>query len=172
MPGEHTRIIGGSMVTKDAKWLAEQLQAEVEAPQTGQPSVMSTLYAETIDLRHVPPRAADGPIEASLMRQISVADMDAVSRGLPERTFDKPSITVEGASVRIRSAIRGTLATGEAVTVNNDVLLEVGDGKIVALEAHRDEESWSNWFKILKAGKFDPPQAWLDRGGHTPEKQS
>jgi ketosteroid isomerase-like protein len=160
------------MVTKDAKWLAEQLQAEVDTPQEGEPSVMSSLYADTIDLRHVPPRSADGPIEASLMREISVADMDAVSRGLLERTFDPPSIKVEGDSVRIRSAMRGTLATGEAVTVNNDVLLEVRDGKIVALEAHRDDESWSNWFKILKAGKFDPPQAWLDRGGHTPENQS
>jgi hypothetical protein len=160
------------MVTKDAKWLAEQLQAEVDGPQEGRPSVMSSSYADTIDLRHVPPRAADGPIEAGLMRDISVADMDAVGRGLPERTFDPPSITVEGDGVRIRSAIRGTLATGEAVTVNNEVLLQVRDGKIVSLEAHRDDESWSNWFKILRAGTFDPPQAWLDRGGHTPENQS
>jgi hypothetical protein len=133
---------------------------------------MSSLYADTIDLSHVPPRAADGPIDAELMRKISVADMEAVGRGLPDRTFDKPTITVEGGYVRIRSAIRGTLVTGETVKVNNDVKLAVRDGKIVALEAHRDEESWSNWFKILEAGKFDPPQAWLDRGGHTPENRS
>lgn len=157
------------MTTRDAKWLAEQLRAEVESPREGQPSVMSSLYADIIDLRHLPPRAADGPIDAGLMREISIADMEAVGRGLPDRTFDQPTITVEGDYVHIQSAIRGTLATGEAVKVDNDVKVKVLDGRIVALEAHRDEASWANWFKILDAGKFDPPQAWLDRGGHTPE---
>jgi hypothetical protein len=129
---------------------------------------MASLYADTIELRHNPPRRADGPIEASALRDISVADMAAVNRGLTEREFDTPRITVEGSSIRIQSTMRGTLASGDPIKVDNDVLLEVRDGKIVALEAHRDEESWAQWFKVLEAGGFDPPADWLARGGHTP----
>jgi ketosteroid isomerase-like protein len=155
-------------MTTDAERIADQLRAESSAPQQGGPSVMASLYADTVELRHTPPRRADGPIEASALRAISVADMAAVSRGLKEREFDTPRITVEGSSIRIQSTMRGTMASGDPIKVDNDVLLEVRDGKIVTLEAHRDEESWAQWFKVLEAGGFDPPAEWLARGGHTP----
>ena len=155
-------------MTTDAERIADQLRAESSAPQQGGPSVMASLYADPIELRHRPPRRADGLIEASLLRDISVADMAAVSRGLNDRVFESPRITVEGSSIRIQSTMRGTLASGDPIKVDNDVLLEVRDGKIVALDAHRDEESWAQWFKVLEAGDFDPPAGWLARGGHTP----
>jgi hypothetical protein len=152
----------------DAERIAELLRADAEAPQAGRPSVMSSLFAETIELSHVPPLPADGPITADLLRAISVADMAAVSSGLLNRVAEKASITVEGSSIRIRSSLRGNLATGKPINVDNDVLIEIRDGKIVALQGHRDEDGWAQWFEVLEAGNFDPPAEWLARGGHTP----
>jgi ketosteroid isomerase-like protein len=130
---------------------------------------MASLFADTVELTHVPPLPADGPIAASDLSEISAADMQAVSRGLHNRSADQPSISVEGSSVRIRSTMRGTLANGDPIRVDGEVLLEVRDGRIVALQSHRDPESWAQWFKVLAAGHFEPPAAWLARGGHTPD---
>jgi ketosteroid isomerase-like protein len=158
-------------MTTDAERIADQLRAEAAAPGEGGPSVMGSLYADTIELTHLPARAADGPISAAELRDISIADMAAVNRGLTERVFEQPRITVEGSAIRIQSTMRGTMASGDPIKVDNDVLLEVRDGKIVGLQAHRDEESWAQWFKVLSAGGFDPPAEWVARGGHTPEDQ-
>lgn len=156
------------MSAADAERVAEQLRAEAEAPRAGGPSVMSSLFADTIELSHVPPLPADGPITADLLRAISAADMTAVSGGLLDPVAEKATITVEGSSIRIRSSFRGSLAAGKPIKVDNDVLIEVREGKIVALQGHRDEESWAQWFEVLEAGNFDPPAEWVARGGHTP----
>ncbi|MGO8864542.1 MAG: hypothetical protein ACLQRH_27755 [Acidimicrobiales bacterium] len=156
------------MSTADAERIAELLRADAEAPRSGRPSAMSSLFAETIELSHVPSLPADGPITADLLRAISAADMAAVSRGLLNLVAEKATVTVEASSIRIRSSLRGNLATGKPIKVDNDVLIEIRDGKIVALQGHRDEDSWAQWFEVLEAGDFDPPAEWLARGGHSP----
>jgi hypothetical protein len=153
-------------MTTDAEQVAEQLQGDYTAAEEGRQPVMASLFADTIALHHLPLRddRVDGPIEASVLRDISIADMAAVGRALTDRSVEKPHISVEGSFIRIRSAVKGTLATGEPIEVGNEVLLEVRDGKIVAMVAYRDAESWAQWEKVLEAGNFQPPAEWVARG--------
>ena len=74
--------------------------------------LMASLYTESIELSHVPPRPGDGPIPSSRLVELAGQEVQAVERALPDVTVHRPTVTVEGQRIRVRGRIEGTAANG------------------------------------------------------------
>jgi hypothetical protein len=129
-----------------------------DAFRSGGAATMGTLpFAEQVRLTHVPPAATDGPIPGALLADVSRSEAEAMARALGSELDRAVDVTVEGANVRMRSAVRGTLADGTAVDYSTEVVLGVAGGEIVSMEAHLDEVSMAQHRRVLDAGGFERP---------------
>jgi hypothetical protein len=137
--------------------VAEQLRADYESPDPDREPAMASLFAETVRLVHTPPAPTDGPLPGAMLREVALAETRAANRAFTEMTRDNVQVTVDGSSIRLRSTTNGTLVTGESVSIDTDVIVEIEDGRIVAMEARMDEEAGARWRQALEAGGFEPP---------------
>lgn len=136
-----------------AATIAEQLRTAG----SNRGELMATLYADQVDLRHVPPLATDGPIPGRLLAEVSLREVAAVEKALADRT-EASEIAVEGEDgIRLIGRTTGTMADGTEVDVTTRVLLTVAAGRVVGLEADLDELSMASWGKVLLAGGFEVP---------------
>jgi hypothetical protein len=118
---------------------------------------MASLFAETVELEHVPPAPTDGPLPGAMLREVAIAETQAANRAFTEVTRDDVRVTVNGSSIRLQSTTKGTLVTGESVSIDTDVVVEIQDGRIVAMEARMSEEDGKRWRQALEAGGFEVP---------------
>jgi hypothetical protein len=133
--------------------VADRLRAVVSDPKATQ-QLMTSLYAEQLELRHVPPLQSDGPIASGLLVEISQREVAAAEKAFsdrPERTSD---ITVEGDGIRVRSLTRGQLRDGSFVEMRSNTLFTVKGGVIVGLMSDMDPASMTTWARVLSAGGF------------------
>ena len=146
----------------DAERVADLLRADLLrtdlAADTGAEPAMASLYADSVELRHTPPLPTDAPLSGAFLRDVSIAETAAARRALPDLARDENSVTVDGNSIRLQSTVTGTLATtGESIKVHTDVVVEVRDGRIVAMEARLGADAMATWGTVLAAGGFEIP---------------
>ncbi len=144
-------------MTTDVEQVAEQLRADYASPDPDREPAMASLFAETVELRHTPPAPTDGPLPGAMLREVALAETRAANRAFTEMVRDNVQVTVDGSSIRLQSTTKGTLVTGEAVSIDTDVVVEVKEGRIVAMEARMDEEAGAQWRQALEAGGFEVP---------------
>ncbi len=143
-------------MTRSAAEIARELVASAGDPE-GSWKALTGLFAEEIELRHVPPAPTDGPIAGALLAEISAREVAALSRAMPDARHDQPEITVEGDAIRIRRRTHGLLADGTPVDLSTHTLMSIADGRVVALESDMDAESMRAWRDVLAAGGFEVP---------------
>ena len=81
----------GSPTTSTAAAIARDLQDAGSS----RAQRLADLYAETVELRHVPPIPSDGPIPGSALAEVSLRETAAVAKALPDRS-ETAEIKVEG----------------------------------------------------------------------------
>ena len=129
-----------------------------ERLRSGGAAAMGSLpFADQVHLRHDPPVDSDGPIPGALLAAVSRAEADAMERALTTGLDRSVDVTVEGANLRVRSAVRGELTDGTSVDYATEVVLEVTDGTITAMEAHLDDASMAQHRAVLTAGGYERP---------------
>lgn len=143
-------------MTLSAAEIAQQLLAVAGDAERSR-ETLTALFAEEIELRHVPPAPTDGPIPGALLAEISRREVAALSRAMPDATHDEPEITVEGDAIRVRRRTHGLLGDGTPVDVRTNTLMSIADGRVVALESDMDPESLRSWRGVLAAGGFEVP---------------
>jgi ketosteroid isomerase-like protein len=139
-------------MTKSASEIAEEMRA-VAHDRTKSRELLASLFAENVELRHVPARPSDGPIAGSFLAEVSRREVEALPRALHDAVHDEAEITVEGDAVRVRGRTSGTLPDGTTIGVRTNTLLTIADGVIVALQAPSTEA----WQKVLVVGGFEVP---------------
>jgi ketosteroid isomerase-like protein len=141
--------------------VAEELRAAYRAgPSAGQ-AVMASLFADSVVLHHDPPLPSDGPIPGAFLREMSGLETAAAHRALPDLRYDTVEVSGDDDTVRVRSKVTGTLASGEAVEVATDVVLDLRDGRIVGLTGHLEPHDQEQWSAVLAAGGFEVPPELL-----------
>ena len=144
-------------MTKSALEIAEQMRAGAHDLVQSR-EVLARLFAETVELRHVPRRPSDGPISGRLLSEVARREAEAVSRALPGLIVEDPEITVEADTIRVRRRTAGTLLDGTTIDVRTNTLFSVGEGAIVALQSDMDAAGIEAWQKVLAAGDFEAPR--------------
>jgi ketosteroid isomerase-like protein len=143
-------------MTKSASEIAEEMRA-VAHDRTKSRELLAGLFAENVELRHVPARPADGPIAGSFLAEVSRREVEALPRALNDAVHDETEITVEGDAIRVRGRTSGTLPDGTTIEVRTNTLLTIADGVIVALQSDMDAPSTEAWQKVLVVGGFEVP---------------
>ena len=144
-------------MTKSAADVADEMRAVV-TDRTKSADLLASLFAETVELRHVPPSPSDGPIPGSVLSAVSGGEVAALARAMPDAEHGDSEITVEGDAVRVRGRTSGTLADGTRVDVETNTLFTIADGAIVALQSDMDPSSVEAWKQVLAAGSFEVPR--------------
>ena len=143
-------------MTKSASEIAEEMRA-VTHDRTKSRELLAGLFAENVELQHVPARPADGPIAGSFLAEVSRREVEALPRALHDAVHDEAEITVEGDAIRVRGRTSGTLPDGTTIDVRTNTLLTIADGLIVALQSDMDSPSTEAWQKVLAVGGFEVP---------------
>jgi hypothetical protein len=144
-------------MSSDVEAIAARLRADYESPSPDGVPAMATLFADSVELRHDPPIPTDGPIPGATLRDVAIAETRAANRAFTEVVRDNVEVTVDGPSIRVRATTKGTLMTGAAISIDTDVVVEVRDGEIVAMNAHLGDENTARWREALEAGGFERP---------------
>ena len=143
-------------MTKSAADVAEEMRA-VAADRTKSRDLLASLFAETVELRHVPPSPSDGPIPGRVLAAVAGGEVAALARAMPDAEHGDSEITVEGDAVRVRGRMSGTLGDLTRIDVETNTLFTIADGAIVALQSDMDAGSVESWQKVLAAGSFEVP---------------
>jgi hypothetical protein len=146
----------GHDINESVNEIADELRAAA-GDTTKTQDVMARLFAENIDLRHVPPLPSDGPIPGRLLAEVSRREVAAVERALRNRVDSDSEVTVDGDQILVRSRTRGTLDDGTSIDVRPSTRFTVAGGAIVGLQSDMDGESMEAWGKVLAAGGFEIP---------------
>ena len=137
--------------------IADRMRVAAEDPERSQ-QTLASLFAEQVELRHVPPSSSDGPIPGALLSEVSRREVEASGRALVGPVERESEITVEGDAIRVRSRIAGVLADGSTVDLRTNTVFTVTDGAITALQSDMDAASMATWGKALVAGGFEVPE--------------
>jgi len=143
-------------MTKSASEIAEEMRA-VALDRAKSRELLASLFADNVELRHLPARPADGPIAGSFLAEVSRREVEALPRALPDAVHDEAVITVEGDAIRVLGHTSGTLPDGTTIDVRTNTLLTIANGVIVALQSDMDAASMEAWQKVLAAGGFEAP---------------
>jgi hypothetical protein len=141
-------------MTPSASEIAEQMRAAAH-DQARSREVLTGLFAESVEIRHVPRHPNDGPIAGRLLSEVARRESEAAMRALPDVLPDAPDISVEGDAIRVRRRTIGTLSDGTAVDVKTNTIFTIAGGVIVALQSEMDPASIEAWQKVLAAGGFE-----------------
>jgi hypothetical protein len=115
-------------------------------------AVLASFFAETVEIRHVPPGAHDGPVPGSAIAGTAGREVASIGRALPDAEHGASEITVDGDDIRVRGRTTGTLADGTKIDVLSNTVFTVADGAIVALRSEMDADSAAMWGRVLAAG--------------------
>jgi hypothetical protein len=143
-------------MTKTVGEVADELRAARDDRFKSQ-RALASLLAETIDLRHEPPHPTDGPIPGRLLAEVSLREVEAVGRAMPDVSTES-DVAVEGDAIRVRGRTTGTLADGTRIDIQTHTVFTVAGGAIVALQSEMDEVSMATWGQVLMAGGFEIPE--------------
>jgi ketosteroid isomerase-like protein len=136
--------------------LAEAYAAGPDAAQ----SLLGSLYADEMELRHVPALPSDGMVAGARVREVNGQEAQAINGLLSDRSFGDVEIAVEGDLVRVAAVVTGTLADGKAVRLPTDLRLTVRGSRIVGLEHHMGEEAMKGWAEVAAAAGMKVPEAF------------
>jgi SnoaL-like domain len=143
-------------MTKSVSEIADAIR-EAGPDRLRSSELMATLYQETIELQHVPPRPGDGPIKSSTLVALAGQEVEALQRALPDASVHPPGVTVEDQRIRVRGRIDGTASDGSTVAVSTNTVFTVSDGRIVALCSEMDADAMQAWVRVLAAGADTEP---------------
>jgi hypothetical protein len=138
-------------MSKTVGEIADEMRAAA-ADREQSSAVLASHFAETVEIRHVPPGAHDGPVPGSAIAAVAGREVAAVGRALPDAEHGESEITVEGDDIRVRGLTAGTLADGTRIEVRSNTVFTVAEGAIVGLRSEMDVDSAAQWGKVLAAG--------------------
>ena len=151
-------------MTDDAAAVAQQLKTAFEAGPEAAQSALCALYADTVELRHVPALPSDGVVEGSRLREASNQEAAAIRGAIPDYVYDDVQIALVGDRVHVKVWIHGTIATGSPVRLLSEMHCSVRDGRIVGVEHIMNKDTATAWAEVAAAGGLRVPDEMLDQG--------
>jgi hypothetical protein len=145
------------MTTADTRQVADELRTAFENGPDAAHRVLSSLYDDTVELRHVPPLPSDGTVDGERLREASSREAAAVKSAIPDQRYDTVEVVADAAGVHIKARIRGTLSTGRDVRLLAEMWCTVRAGRIVAIEHRMDEDALAGWVEVAAAGGLKAP---------------
>ena len=142
--------------------VAAQLQAAFNAGPDEAQAVLRALYADEVELRHVPALPSDGIVDGARLRDASGREAAAVKGAIPDLHYAGVEVTVDGARVHVTAWIEGTLATGSTVHLLSDMSCTVRDDRIVGMEHRMDNATMAGWVEVAAAGGLSVPASYVD----------
>jgi hypothetical protein len=124
--------------------------------------VLAGLYADTVDLHHVPALPTDGPVDGRRLAETSQNEAAAISGALTDRQHDDITVTVDGDQIRLRANLVGTLADGTTVSLPLSMRCTIAGGRIVALEHVMEGEAMEAWARVAVAAGIIGPETLTD----------
>lgn len=152
------------MTSGDTTQVARQLEAAFKAGPDAAQSTLAALYAESVELRHVPAFPSDGPIDGVRLRESSHREAAAIRNAIPDYDYDDVQVVTVGERVHVKAFIRGTLGTGSSVRLLSEMYCSVRDERIVGVEHHMDNDTLVAWVEVAEAGGLRVPDELLDQG--------
>jgi len=138
-------------MTKSASEIAADMRA-VAHDRVASQELLASLFAEQVELRHVPASPNDGPIAGALLATVARREVEAMPRAFDGEVGHDTDIAVEGETIRVRGRVTGTLRDGSTVELRTNTLHTIAGGQIVALESDMDPDSLATWQRVLAAG--------------------
>lgn len=137
-------------MAKTVEEIADEMRAAAAEGMSS--AVLAKYFAESVEIRHVPPSEFDGPVPGSVIAGTAGREVASLARAMPDAVHGESEVTVEGDDIRQRGRTTGTLADGTAIDVRTNTVFTVADSKIVALRSEMDAASAEQWGKVLAAG--------------------
>ena len=150
------------MTTANAKQIAEQLRTAFENGPEAAQTALRALYADTLELHHVPPLPSDGTVDGERMREASGREAAAVKSAIPDQHYDNIEVIADRSRVHVKAWIQGTLTTGKSIRVLSEMWCTVRDGRIIAIEHLMDKDAMAGWVEVAAAGGMKVPKRFLD----------
>jgi ketosteroid isomerase-like protein len=145
-------------VTSDPTHIARRLAAAFRAGPADAQSTLRSLYADEVELRHIPALPSDGPVDGTRLREGQDREAAAIGRAIPGYAYDDVNVEVDGDRVHVTAWIHGTLTTGTSVRLRSDMYCTVRDGHVVGLEHVMDDETMAAWMDVAAAGGLAVPE--------------
>ena len=121
--------------------------------------VLGGLYAEKVDLRHVPPSEHDGVMSREQLVAGAPAERGLFENAIPDFNSTH-SYEVEGERIVEQFHMRGTLRDGQVLDNRMTITYTVSDGAISAMTAEIDPEGSAPLRTVIvQAGGFPRPDA-------------
>jgi ketosteroid isomerase-like protein len=152
------------MTTDDTVEVAHQLSSAFDAGPEAAQSALCALYADTVELRHVPALPSDGIVEGSRLREASSREAAAIRTAIPDYVYDDVQVDRAGDRVHVKAWIQGTTVTGSPVRLLSEMHCSVRDGRIVGVEHLMDKDTLAAWTEVATAGGLRVPDEMLDQG--------
>jgi hypothetical protein len=137
--------------------VAYQLRAAFNAGPEEAQGAMRLLYAERVEIRHVPALPSDGMVHRARLLDVSTREAAAVRSAIPDQHYGEIHIDVDGDRIDVRVAISGTLITGKAVELTSDSTYTVRSGHIAGIEHRMSPKAMAGWAEVASAGGLRVP---------------
>jgi hypothetical protein len=137
--------------------VADQLRAAFDAGPDEAQDALRSLYAEQVEVRHVPTLPSDGVVHRARLVEVSTREAAAVRGAIPDEHYGDIHIDADGDRIHVRVAIYGTLITGKTIELVSDSTYTVTDGHIAGIEHHMPPEAMAGWAEVATAGGLRVP---------------
>ena len=119
--------------------------------------LLATLYADTVELQHSPPRPGDGSWPASTLVAVAKEELDAIQRAIPDAVVHVPLVVVDRDAVRVCNRIEGVLVDGTRIDLTTNTVFTVSDGRVVGLRSEMTSDDAQACGGVVAAGAFEVP---------------
>ena len=139
-------------MTKSASEYAADMRTAVAHDRVASQELLASLFAEQVELRHVPASPNDGPIAGALLATVARREVEAMPERSTARSDTTPTSRSRARPYTSGAGSPGPLRDGSTVELRTNTLHTIAGGQIVALESDMDPDSLATWQRVLAAG--------------------
>jgi hypothetical protein len=132
--------------------VAQQLKRAFGEGPAHSRSAFRLLFADKVDLRHVPPLDSDGVVSGKSLADGIDREAAAIGTALSDQRYEHVMVTVEGDVVTVRAELLGCLANGNFVHLPVQSRCTIKGERIVGLEQILDGDAMKAWTEVAVAG--------------------
>jgi hypothetical protein len=142
--------------------VARQLHAAFIAGPGHARQAIGGLFADAVELSHVPPLSSDGIVDGKRLAESTDREAASIGRAISDQRYSDIEVTVDDNEVRVTGNLLGTLATGTPVHLPMQMRCTIGDGQIVAIGHVMDGDAMNVWAEVAVAGGLVAAAKLLD----------
>jgi hypothetical protein len=132
--------------------VAEQLRAAFVAGPKESRRVLSGLYADEVEYRHVPALSSDGVVDGRRLGSSNDKEAAAIGGAISGQYYDGVTVSIDGDVIEVNVNMRGTLLNGVEACLPLCMRCRVTDGRIAAVTHVFTDGAMQAWAEVAVAG--------------------